>query len=279
MKRVTRFNLFVAFAFTVMADPVSSVAYAMEASMDGLDGDLTHLVTTMSLVVAIIAVVAVTYHQLIRRFPKGGGGAEALAHAFGEGWAFVPVGALLVDFTLTIAVSCSAGASALIAYVPELADLRTPIAVALVGLVGLVMLTGHRGRVVFATATLAFIAVAAVVIIRGTQVGRQVAPTPASTGDGSLLPILFAVPLGMALATGVEAPSNAVAQLGGMDTARRQRFGQATLWLMVAIVGTLTICLAALADRLGTGLPQPDSTMLADIARAATGGDWWFGAF
>ena len=31
---------------------------------------------------------------------------------FGEGWAFLPLGALLVDFTLTVAVSYVAGAAA-----------------------------------------------------------------------------------------------------------------------------------------------------------------------
>ena len=98
------------------------------------------------LVVAIIALVAAGYHGLIARFPNGGGGPEALAAAFGEGWAFLPLGALLVDFTLTIAVSCAAGASALIAYVPGLAGLRVPIALALVVAVGAATLLGHRAR-------------------------------------------------------------------------------------------------------------------------------------
>ena len=88
-----------------MADPVSSVAYAIEAALDHLDGDLASLWPAMALVVATIAVVAATYHQLTARFPGGGASAEGLATAFGEGWAFLPVGALLVDFTLTIAVS------------------------------------------------------------------------------------------------------------------------------------------------------------------------------
>ena len=42
----------------------------------------------------------------------------------------------------------------------------------------------------------------------------------------------------------------------------RRLFGRMTLWLMVAIVGGLTIALAALAVRLGVGLPADDSTCL-----------------
>jgi hypothetical protein len=161
----------VAFAFMIMADPVSSVAYAMEAALGALDGDLSSLFPTMAVVVGIIALVAGGYHGLTARFPNGGGGPEGLAAAFGEDWAFLPLGALLVDFTLTIAVSCVAAASALIAYVPELAGLRVPIALALVAAVGAGTLLGHAARVVFATATLAF--VGATLVVLGLGLGAE----------------------------------------------------------------------------------------------------------
>ena len=60
-----------------MADPVSSVAYAIEATLRQLDGDPKSLFATMALVVVITIVVSATYHQLIGRFPSGGGGPEA----------------------------------------------------------------------------------------------------------------------------------------------------------------------------------------------------------
>lgn len=278
MKRATRFNLFVAFSFTVMADPVSSVAYAMEAALGELDGDLSHLVVTMALVVVTIAVVAAGYHQLIARFPNGGGGPEGLAAAFGEGWAFLPIGALLVDFTLTIAVSCAAGAAALIAYVPSLDPYRIPLALGLAIVVGVATLLGHRARIVFATATLVFVALTLVLIVRGA-LRPSVATAPAIVGDAAVVPILLAMPLGMALATGVEAPSNAVAQLGQLDARGKRLFGQLTLWLMLGIVGALTLSLAVLAVRFGVGHPASDSTFLADIADHATGRDGLFAAF
>jgi hypothetical protein len=108
--RLSRPSLVLAFAFTVMADPVSSVAYAIEAALRSLDGDLASLVPTMTAIIAIIGVISATCHELIGRFP-GGGGPEGIARAFGVGWAFVSLGALLVDFTLTVAVSCAAGAT------------------------------------------------------------------------------------------------------------------------------------------------------------------------
>lgn len=279
--------LSLAFALTVMADPVSSVAYAIEAALRSLHGDLGSLVLTMSVVIAIIAVISATYHELIGRFPSGGGGPEGIAHAFGDGWAFVPLGALLVDFTLTVAVSCAAGASALIAYLPELEQFRTPIGLGLVVLVAGTVLLGQRGRVVFATATISFIVLSICVIVAGVIGSPGSAPagshatvseTPLPVAAG-LGPALLAIPLGMALATGVEAPSNAIAQLPQLDDRERRRLGRLTLWLMVGIVGTLTIAFSVLAVHLGTDLVPADSTLIAEVARHAVGGSPLFVAF
>lgn len=261
-----------------MADPVSSVAYALQAALVQLDGDLAGLFGTMAIVIATITIVGAGYHLLIGRFPGGGGGAEALAAAFGEGWAFVPVGALLVDFTLTIAVSCSAAASALIAASPSLAPGRVPLALALAAIVAAGSAVGHRGRIAFAAATLAFVGLAVVVGGKGLAAGSA-AGAPALLGGASLGAVVLAVPLGMALATGVEAPANAIAQLGQLDDRGRRRFGQGTIWIMLAIVGTLSLALAAAAVRLDVGLPPSDSTLLAEITRRAVGSGVLFQAF
>ncbi len=283
--RLGRLHLFVAFSFTVMADPVSSVAYAIEAALRALDGDPAGLFATVAIVVGVIVVISVTYHQLIGRFPEGGGGPEAVSRAFGEGWAFLPLGALLVDFTLTVAVSSAAGAAALIAYVPALAGSRTVIALALAGAVAGGVLVGHRGRVGFALATQAFLLMAAVVIVGGFF-AEPLAPTGGGEGgggpllgDASLAAVLLAFPLGMALATGVEAPSNAIAELPQLGPPGRRRFGRGTLWLMVAIVGSLTLAVAVLVVRLGIALPDADSTLLAEVARRSLGDGAAFGSF
>jgi hypothetical protein len=276
--RFGRVHLFVAFAFTVMADPVSSVAYAIEAALRALDGNPASLVATMGLVIGIIVVVSATYHQLIGRFPSGGGGAEGIAEAFGEGWAFLPLGALLVDFTLTVAVSCAAGAAAVIAYLPDLSSARLPLALGLALVVAAGVLVGHRGRVGFAIATQAFIVMAVAVIVAGALSQPASGGAGAGAGGGPLLAnaslaaVLMALPLGMALATGVEAPSNAIAQLPQLPDRGRRLFGRSTLWLMVGIVGLLTISFSVLAVRLGVTVADDRSTLLAEIAREAVGG-------
>ncbi len=263
-----------------MADPVSSVAYAIEAALRALHGDLGLLLATMALVVALIALVIANYHQLVARFPEGGGAAAAAGSAFGEGWAFIPIGALIVDFVLTIAISVSAAASALIAYVPSIAGDRVPLALLVLVAVGGLTWYGHLGRTVFAVMTVAFVCLGAAVLIGGASatIPSDHAPSSAPAGHSAFIAILLAFPVAMALATGVEAPSSAIAQLGQLDDAGRRRFGQITLWLTLGIVGTLTLGLTALAVHLHIGIPRPDSTQIAEVAKASVGSHL-FGAF
>jgi hypothetical protein len=261
--------LLIAFAFAVMGDPVSSVAYAIEAALRALDGHLELLLPTMALVIGIIALVDVNYHQLVGRFPEGGGAAAAAGGAFGEPWAFVPMGALIVDYVLTISISVAAGASAIIAFLPGLAGERDLLALVLLLLVAAPTWFGHGGRAAFALMTLAFVVVGTAVLVVGILSGHPQQPVHVAVlAHPPSLAIVLAFPVAMALATGTEAPSSAIAQLGQLDNAGRRRFGRITLWLTLGIVGGLTLGITALAVRLGIGIPAHDSTQIADLARA-----------
>jgi hypothetical protein len=279
----SRLVLLVAFAFAVMGDPVSSVAYAIEAALRALHGDLGLLVPTIGLVLGIIVLVAVNYHQLYARFPGGGGDAAATGTAFGEGWAFLPLGSLIVDYGLTITISVAAGASAIIAYLPSLAPVRILLALGLLLFVAGLTWFGHGGRAIFAAMTIAFVLVTLVIVVHGfvAPVGRgavAVSVSPVRHRFGPLA-VLLAFPVAMALATGVEAPSSAIAQLGQLDDSGRRRFGRVTLWLMLAIVVALTVCLALLGQQLRVGIPPANSTQIAEIARRAVGSGALFAAF
>ena len=274
--------LFFAFAFAVIADPVSSVAYAIEAALRALHGDLSRLLPTMTLVVGLVAVVTANYWQLVARFPKGGGAAAAAGRAFGPRWTFLPIGALVVDFVLTIGISISAAASAVIALAPALAPWRIVFALVLLMAVAGLTWFGHRGRLLFAAMTLLFVVIATAVVVLGFISPHSVGTAPSTPHPGShpaVFAVLLAFPVAMALATGVEAPSTAIAQLGQLDDTHRRRFGRGTLALLVVIVGGLTLSLTALATRLHIGLPGLDSTQIAEIAHASTGPGWLYTAF
>ena len=265
--------LLVAFAFAIMADPISSTAYAIEAALGRLNSDLGLILPTMGLVILVIAIIVANYSQLVSRFPEGGGGAAATGQAFGEAWAFVPIGALMVDFVLTISVSVSSGASNIVAYMPELSPFRIVLALGLLLVVGVVSWFGHSARSLFGLMAMAFVVLSIVVFIGGA--GAE--PVGSSAGGGqadqpALLIILLAFPVAMALATGVEAPSTAIAQLGQLDNDGRKRFGHLSLLGTLLIVGILTMGFTALAVRLGVGLPVGESTLTAEIARTSVNG-------
>jgi hypothetical protein len=273
VRGVSRALLLVGFAFAVMADPVSSVAYTIEASLRGLHGHLDLLLVTQLIVLAIIAVVDVNYWQLVGRFPLGGGSAEAAARAFGTGWVFLPIGALIVDFVLTITISIAAAVSAVIAYLPGLAPARILFGLVLLLAVAGLTWFGHGGRLTFAVMTLLFIGSAVVVLAHGfvdPVVSHGQAPVTGPEGS-PWIAVVLSFPVAMALATGTEAPATAMAQLGQLGPADRRRFARTTIVLTLIIVSRLTIGLTELALSLHVGIPRPDSTQIADIAHAATG--------
>ena len=72
----------------------------------------------------------------------------------------------------------------------------------------------------------------------------------------------------MALATGVEAPSSAVAQLGQLDHRGKVHFGRVTLWLTLGIVAWLTV---GTDRRCGTPARRPAAERLDPIAEVARG--------
>ena len=267
--------LLVAFAFAVMADPVSSVAYSIEAALRALHGDLGLLLVTMGLVVGVVALVIVNYHQLVGRYPAGGGAAAAAGEAFGEAWAFIPIGALIVDFVLTIAISSAAGTSAIIAYLPSVAAWRIPIAVGLTATVaGLTWLAPrpvpvrdhddvlHRRH------------------HRGPHRGAQRAlgsdrhrwPQRRSLGAGGCR-----VGVPGRDGAGHRRRSAVLGDRAAGPTRRRRTptLGRITLWLTLGIVGTITLGLTAEAVHLHVGVPPADSTQIADLAHRATPGAWY----
>jgi hypothetical protein len=280
-RRGVRTALFIGFAFAVMADPVSSVAYTIEASLRALNGHLGLLMATQLIVLGIIALVDINYWQLVGRFPLGGGSAEAAGRAFGTGWVFLPIGALIVDFVLTITISVAAAVSALIAYVPGLAPARIALGLGLLGLVAGLTWFGHGGRLVFAVMTLLFIAASVAVLVRGfldPVTSHGSAPITGPQGS-PILAVVLSFPVAMALATGTEAPATAIGQLGQLGPADRRRFARATIVLTMLIVAVLTVGITALAVQLHIGIPRSDSTQIADVARAAAGNGVLFALF
>ncbi|MEJ7548069.1 amino acid permease, partial [Staphylococcus hominis] len=69
-------------------------------------------------VLILLAALTLSYRQIIYAYPKGGGAYMVSKSNLGEKWGLLAGGSLLVDYILTVAVSISSGADALVAAIP-----------------------------------------------------------------------------------------------------------------------------------------------------------------
>jgi amino acid transporter len=232
------------------SDALSSVAYApQELLMILLIGGTAFLAFSpwvAAAVVALLVVVVLSYRQLIKAYPSGGGDYEVSRKNLGEVPGVVVASALLVDYVLTVAVSVASGVDNIISAIPELDPARVELAVGFVILIVLVNLRGVReASFAFAIPTYLFIGSVAIMIVVGVVRIALGDPPVASSAQYSvqgeqltqaavILLVLRAFSSGCSALTGVEAVSN------GVPAFRRPKVGnaQTTLVLMggIAIV-------------------------------------------
>jgi len=278
------------------SDALSSVAYApQELVMILLIGGLTFLSfapIVAAAVVVLLLVVVLSYRQLIKAYPSGGGDYEVASKNLGEIPGVVVAAALLVDYVLTVAVSVASGVDNIISALPGLNAWRVELAVGFVILIIIVNLRGVReASAVFAVPTYVFIASVGVMIVTGlVQTILGDAPVASSAafsvhsedlGQAAvILLVLRAFSSGCSALTGVEAVSNGVPAF----RAPKVRNAQATLVLMGSIAICLFAGLTALAlitsvryaenpcDLIGFDCTGPQPSLMAQIAAATFGG-------
>ncbi|MET0812664.1 MAG: amino acid permease, partial [Microbacterium sp.] len=154
------------------SDALSSVAYApQELLMILLVGGTAFLAFSpwvAAAVVVLLIVVVVSYRQLIKAYPSGGGDYEVASKNLGEVPGVVVAAALLVDYVLTVAVSVASGVDNIISAIPELDPGRIELAVGFVILIVIVNLRGVReASFAFAIPTYVFIGSVAIMIVVG----------------------------------------------------------------------------------------------------------------
>lgn len=235
------------------SDALSSVAYApQELLMILLIGGLGFLAFSPAIaaaVVVLLAVVVLSYRQLIKAYPSGGGDYEVARTNLGETAGVVVAAALLVDYVLTVAVSVASGVDNIVSALPFLHTWRIELAVGFVILLVLVNLRGVReASRAFALPTYIFIGSVAVMIVVG--VARWIAGDPpvassaqyaveaeSLTQAGVILLVLRAFSSGCSALTGVEAVAN------GVPAFRRPKVRNAQLTLTA--MGSIAILLFA----------------------------------
>uniref|UniRef100_UPI0040535A84 APC family permease n=1 Tax=Microbacterium sp. LWH10-1.2 TaxID=3135255 RepID=UPI0040535A84 len=278
------------------SDALSSVAYGpqemlLTLALGGL-AFLTFAPWVAAAVVVLLIVVVLSYRQLIKAYPSGGGDYEVASKNLGEIPGVIVAAALLVDYILTVSVSIASGVDNIISAVPELDPLRVELAVGFVVLIVIVNLRGVReASTVFAIPTYLFIGSVGVMIVTGlirTFLGdAPVADSAAYQIQGEhladaaiILLILRAFSSGCSALTGVEAVSNGVQAF----RAPKIRNAQTTLVMMGSIAALLFAGLTAMGlitnvhyaenacDLIGFDCSKPQPSVMAQIAAATFGG-------
>lgn len=216
------------------ADSLSSVAYApdeivLTLALAGLAA-VTISPWVGLAVVLVTAVVVAAYRQNLRAYPSGGGDYEIASKNLGRKAGVLVGSALMVDFTLVVAVSMSAAAQYLAAAFPRLIDHRIEIALLGILVAGLLNLRGVRflGRAAVVP-TYLFVVVMLVLIVTGVaqSLWGTLAPAPSSAWEvlpeggadsawttlAVVMLILRAFSSGAVAVTGVESVTGSVAYL------------------------------------------------------------------
>ncbi len=283
------------------SDPLSSVAYATQEILLVLTlGGLAYLYLAPWVALAVVlllAVVVVSYRQVVRAYPSGGGSYEVASRNLGRSAGLVVAAALMVDYVMTVAVSVAAGVDNIISAVPSLNPHRVGINIVFIAVLMAINLRGVResGRT-FAVPTYLFIA--GVMVLVAVGLGRAAlghAPVAESAGwtvhphqlglTGLALVVLAlrAFASGCTALTGVEAISNGVPAFKPPKSENAARTMAAMGILAITMFAGITALALIAKVRIAedtcdlAGFPgdcatQPQRTVIAQLAAAVFGG-------
>ncbi|MGZ8476321.1 MAG: APC family permease [Candidatus Limnocylindria bacterium] len=266
------------------SDNISSSAYATEEMMRILVlagiGAISFTMPLTITICVVLAIVATSYWQTIRAYPNGASSYLVASDNLGSTAGLVAGGALLIDYTLTVAVSVSAAVAAITSVVPELFPQRVLISVGIVLLLMLGNLRGIResGTIFMAPTYLYIVAILGMIGIGLFRLATGTLPdyTPptewlTAEGGGEALGIfliLRAFSSGAAALTGVEAISDGVPAFKPPEW----RNARVTLLWAAGIFAVLFLGISFMASSLGV-IPDPseEQTVLSQIARLLVG--------
>jgi amino acid transporter len=256
-------------------DALSSVAYGPEAIVIVLmaagTAGLDYTLPVSGAIVVLLAVLVISYRQVIEAFP-GGGGAYAVARThLGTMPSLVAAGSLVVDYVLNAAVGVSAGVEALVSAFPSLYPDRVLICLAILAAITAANLWGaaDSARLFIAPTVIFIVAIYAVIIGGLVRTHPAVALShslPSTTEAVGILLLLRAFASGCSALTGVEAIANAVPSF---RQPRARRAQHTEMWLGI-LLGTMLIGLAILIRKYQV-TPTSTQTVLAELTGAALG--------
>ncbi len=258
-------------------DALTSVAYGPQAILVVLvtagAAALPDVVPVTVAIVALLAVLVLSYIQVIDAYPGGGGAYAVSRENLGVRASLLAGASLIVDYTLTVAVSIAAGVAALTSAVPALAPFTVEIGLMMLAIIMVMNLrgVGESARAFLLPTFLFIVGLLAVIVAGWLRPSVPAAPIPPPAVPHVLEPIgalllLRAFAAGCSALTGVEAIANGV-PLFRAPSAVRAKWTEVMLGV---ILGIMLLGLAGLATRFHVA-PQAAQTVLSQIMTAAVG--------
>jgi amino acid transporter len=262
------------------SDALSSVAYATDfvlLTLIAAGASAIGYVVPISLVIAgLLAVVAFSYRQTIHAYPTGGGAYRVAKENIGQNAGLIAAASLLVDYTLTVSVSISAGVLAITSAFPGLDPYRVWICLFFLSLLTVGNLRGIResGRI-FAVPTYFFVVGVFSLILAGVYQlwsgsARPIeVPMPAHVGRETLtwFLLLTAFANGCTAMTGVEAVSDGVPAFRPPEA----KNAAATLVAMAILAIAMFLGITYLAHAYHV-MPSDTESGLSQLGRSIFGG-------
>ncbi|MGE5377439.1 MAG: APC family permease [Bacteroidota bacterium] len=265
------------------SDALSSTAYATQEILVILAAAGTiafgYVFPISIVIVGLLAIVVISYEQIIHAYPNGGGAYIVASDNFGKMPALVAAAALLTDYILTVSVSISSGVAQIVSAYPELFNYRVPIAVGFVAFITVINLRGVReSGTAFAFPSYFFIGMMLLTIGLGLirwfsgSLGNVINP-PEMEHFGEAVAVvtpfllLHAFSSGTTALTGVEAISNGIT---AFKEPRSRNAGITLIW-MAFILGILFIGISFLTWKI-EAVPSEAETVISQLARTVFNG-------
>ena len=239
------------------SDAISSSAYATEEILRVLIlGGTAALLLSIEVSIAIsllLAVVALSYRQVCRAYPNGGGAYVVARTNLAPIFGLIAAASLLIDYVMTVAVSTASAIAQIQSIIPAAFDFRIQIAFVAIGLITVANLRGLResGNIfavptyLFVGLALAIVAIGSLRLISGTAEPFPPRPdyVPPGTEVVGILLLLRAFAGGSVALTGVEAIAN------GVPAFKRPESKNAadTMTVMAVLLGILFVGLTVVA--------------------------------
>jgi amino acid transporter len=259
-------------------DAISSVAYGPEAMLVVLAtagaGALAKIEPITLVIVVLLVILVLSYRQVIEAYPDGGGSYAVSKANLGPGASHLAGASLIVDDTLTVAVSIAAGVAALVSAFPSLAPHSLVISLGALGFLTALNLRGIAASAkTFLLPTAVFVFGIYIVIVAGVvrshaaaNAGVHPAIIPKAAATVGVLMLLKAFAAGCSALTGVEAIANDVPAFKEPRAQRAMR----TEVMLGGLLGTMLLGLAYLTVRFHIA-PSSHQTVLSQITASSVG--------